>query len=89
MRKRIQLVNFLTDLVDFPSMRGHLRLDPEEQMILRVYALVTTSKKLVPIQDGKEAIGLDDYSFRHVAVFESQLRRPPVGCMTYVDREST
>lgn len=72
-----------------PILKGHLQLVPNLQVILRAYVLYTTSYRMVPIQDGKEILGLDDYSFRHVAIFENQLRMPPVGALSYKETEDT
>jgi len=72
-----------------PTLKGSLPVIPQIQLVLRIYALYTTNYKLIPMQSGKEVIGLDDYTFRHVAVFENQLRRPPVGALAYKSLEET
>jgi len=70
-----------------PVMRGYRPIIPELQVILRIYAQVTTSIKIIPMQGGNEVLGLDDYTFRHVAVFENQLRMPPAGALAYKSTE--
>lgn len=88
-QKGIEPHNKILEQQAHPTLSGNLPIIPQIQLILRIYASYTTSYKLIPMQGGKEIIGLDDYKFRHVAVFENQLRRPPVGGLAYRSFEET
>lgn len=70
-----------------PSLRGFRAIIPDLQLILRIYIQYTSNYKIIPLQSGNDVLGLDDYSFRHVAIFENQLRMPPPGAFAYKESE--
>jgi len=62
--------------------RGQFPVFPGLQLILRIYVQYTSPYVIIPKVDNKEAVSLEDYSFRHVAIFENQLRLPPIGSLS-------
>ncbi len=77
----------LSEKVEHPIMRGQRAIIPQLQMIIRLYVQYTTDSKLMALKGGNEVLGYDNYTFRHVAVFENQLRMPPAGNLAYKKRE--
>jgi len=70
----------------FPT-DGKVLIKPQKQLVLRIYVQYTSPYFVQVSHNGQDLVSETDYSFRHVGIFENQLRTPPVSATMFTNVE--